>query len=140
MEAYFLSARKRFPGDDEIDAILAGYNADSPSLNARARQSSEEYALPFCSGEMVQKPAMRYRMRDVRKGRFGAVILGFELDQEGRVVNPVVLASVPEEHFDDRSMRIVGKWRFKPDDPDAVGVTCRLNRSNVIQPLLFSLG
>ncbi|MEM7460308.1 MAG: TonB family protein [Pseudomonadota bacterium] len=137
MDAYFDSIRARHASDDEIEEILKSYGADDEAINARSADHRDDSGLPFCAGVMVQKPKMRYPRRKYLKGMFGAVILGLEFDQEGQVINPTVLASVPLDEFDARSLETVGKWRFKPDSPEQVGVTCRLNRSNVVQPLVF---
>lgn len=137
MGAYFRSVREHHASDTEIEEILSTYGADDATINAIAVAGEDESGLPFCSGTMQQKPKLRYPRRKYLKGMFGAVILGLEFDAEGQVINPVILASVPLEEFDERSLQTVGKWRFKPDAPEQVGVTCRLNRTNVVQPLVF---
>ncbi|MEL6692068.1 MAG: energy transducer TonB [Pseudomonadota bacterium] len=137
MGAYFDSARKRSPSDDEIDAILASYPVPQSETSDG---DADEIRLPQCSGRMIQRPKMRYPSGKAMRGKYGAVILGFELDPDGRVLNPEILASIPIEEFDERSLQTVGKWRFKPDDPDKVGVSCRVERSNVVQPLIFQIG
>lgn len=139
MNAYFESARESHPDEAEIQAILASYRADVASRNARAARSLDERGLPFCSGKMIQRPAMKYPSGSDNRGRFGAVILEFDLDPEGQVIHPRVRASVPEGVFDEKSLRVVGKWKFKPDDRRAVGVSCRLERTNLVQPLTFAL-
>ena len=135
MEAYFESARKKPPYKAEINAILATY----PIPKGTTDTASDDL-LPQCSGRMIQRPKMRYPSGKAMRGMYGAVILGFELDPEGRVVNPEILASIPIEEFDAKSLQTIGKWRFKPDDPDQVGISCRLERSNVVQPLIFQIG
>ena len=137
MDAYFDSVEKRHASDGEIEDILESYGADDNTINARSAGSLDDSGLPFCSGLMVQKPKLRYPRNKFRKGMFGAVILGLEFDSEGQVINPKVLASVPLDEFDERSLETIGKWRFKADEPDQVGVTCRLNRTDVVQPVVF---
>ena len=139
MDAYFESREEDHPSDDDVQDILARYGADSVTLDALAARSLDENGLPFCSGRMIQRPAMRYPSGRAMRGMFGAVILELEFDETGQVINPKVLASVPIETFEDRSLRTVGKWKFKPDTPRDVGVRCRLNRDSVIQPLVFQL-
>ena len=139
MDAYFESARKRHPDDNEIEHILASYGADTGAMNAAADAYIDQSGLPTCSGRMIQKPKMRYPAGKAMRGKFGAVILGMEFDAEGNVINPRVLASVPFEEFDDKSMRTVGEWKFKPDDPKQVGISCRLQRTDVVQPLVFQI-
>lgn len=138
MDAYFDSAREQHARDQQIEDILRTYGADDDTMNARgAMEDEDESGLPFCAGRMEQKPKLRYPRRKFLKGMFGAVILGLEFDDTGQVINPVVLASVPLDEFDERSLQTVGRWRYKPDSPDQVGVTCRLNRTNVVQPVVF---
>ncbi|MCR9268963.1 MAG: energy transducer TonB [Hyphomonadaceae bacterium] len=140
MQAYFESAGERYPAEGEIDAILASYGYNEASLNAAAIESpGESSGLPHCRGSLVQRPRLRYPAGGARKGMYGAVILQLEFDQDGNVVNPTVLASVPVEQFEEKSLRTVGKWRYKADKPNAVGNTCALERTNVIQPLVFQL-
>lgn len=139
MDAYFESARERHPDKDEIEQILATYGADTATANALAIASVDEAGLPHCAGKMVQKPRLRYPAGKAMRGKFGAVILGLEFDAAGNVINPRVLASVPFEEFDEKSMRTVGKWKFKPDEPKQVGVSCRLQRTDVVQPLVFQI-
>jgi TonB family protein len=139
MEAYFESVREKHPSEDEIDAILKSYEIDEQALNARAMQRQDESGLPQCPGRMIQRPKLRYPSGKALRGKFGAVILGLEFDAEGNVINPKVLASVPIEEFDEKSLQVVGQWRYKPDAPDQVGISCRLERTNVVQPLVFQI-
>jgi len=139
MGAYFRSADEDHPNPSEIQAILASYGEDLASRNADAARNLDENGLPFCSGRMIQRPSMRYPFGKAAKGFFGAVILQMDLDPDGQVLNPRVVASVPTDVFEEKSLRVVGKWKFRPADRDAVGVTCRLQRTNIIQPLTFQL-
>lgn len=139
MDAYFESSRKRHPSEDEIEQILATYGSDTAFANSLAAESVDEAGLPHCAGKMIQKPKMRYPTGRAMRGKFGAVILGLEFDQAGNVINPRVLASIPFDEFDEKSISTVGKWTFKPDDPRQVGVSCRLQRTDVVQPLVFQI-
>lgn len=139
MEAYFESSRERYPGRDEVNAILDTYGSLEEAAYIGASETAVEYSLPHCPGQMIQRPKMRYPAGKAMRGMFGAVILGLEFDSEGNVINPRVLASIPVEEFDEKSLRVVGKWRYKADEPDQVGVTCRLERTDVVQPLVFEI-
>lgn len=139
MQAYFESVGERYPSNAEIDEILASYGFDIDEANEEAMQTAGESGLPHCPGKLVQRPKMRYPAGGVRRGMFGAVILGLEFDNQGQVINPEVLASVPLEFFDAKSQRTVGKWRYKPENEADVGITCALERTNVVLPLVFQL-
>ena len=82
---------------------------------------------------------MKYPAGHRNRSRIGAVIMEFDLDASGEVINPRVLASVPEGVFDEKSTRVVGKWKFRPEQKRDVGVSCRLERTNVVVPLAFIL-
>ena len=82
---------------------------------------------------------MKYPSGRGNRGRFGSIILELDLDAEGKVINPRVRASVPEGVFDEKTLSVVAKWKFKPDNRKAVGVSCRLERTNLVQPLTFAL-
>lgn len=139
MGAYFESTRDRGPSEQEIQTILASYGADAATLNAVANRSLDEEGLGFCPGKLIQRPAMRYPAGQINRGRIGAVIMQFDLDTAGKVINPRVRASVPEGVFDEKSTRVVGKWKYKPQNKNAVGVSCRLERTNVVVPLVFTI-
>lgn len=139
MNAYFESEKEAHPSDEEIQAVLALYGTDIAARNARAARSLDENGLPFCAGRMIQRPAMRFPRVQNMRDLFGAVIVSFDLDGEGNVLNPVVLASVPIATFDEDTVSTVQKWRFRPDRPRDVGQVCRLNRSSIVQPLVFQL-
>ena len=133
MGAYFTSVDEPYPNEGETNAIVDQY----PSIPT---PSSERLnPLPHCSGKLIQRPRLDYPAAALRQGRFGALFLRMHLDDEGRVVDPEVLAAVPVDEFDDRSMRMVSRWKYRPDKPRDVGVKCSLERQNLIQPLTFSI-
>ena len=139
MDAYFESAREDHPSEAEINAILANYKADTETLNAAAQTSDAENGLPFCEGRVVQSPTLRYPARSLRKGMVGAVYIGLDFDAEGNVVNPKVLASIPSDEFDESLLRTVSKWRYRAAKRKQVGVTCRVERTNIVMPFVFTL-
>lgn len=139
MEAYFDGEREPHPTESEIQAILASYGADIASRNALAARSLDRRGLPFCAGKMIQRPAMKFPPTRETRGQYGAIVLEFDLDAEGQVMNQKVLASVPEGVFDERALETLGQWKFRPDNKSSVGSTCRLERTNMVQPLAFEL-
>ena len=140
MSAYFESAGERYPADADIDEILVSYGFDQEGANTEAIRSPGKSGLPHCPGKLIQRPKMRYPVGGARRGMYGAVILELEFDRDGQVINPEVLASVPLEFFNEKSERTVGKWRYEPKNEADVGVSCALERTNVILPLIFQIG
>ena len=138
METYYTSNNVRKVPIQQADLIASEYRLSVP-YSAPPERGEVEYELPHCDGTFVQKPEMRYSRRKANKGMFGALLVRFEFDAEGKVANPEILASVPAQNFDDDVLRTIKKWNYKPAAGEAPGVTCRLNRSNVIQPFSFYL-
>ncbi|MEO1303782.1 MAG: energy transducer TonB [Pseudomonadota bacterium] len=139
MEAYFISVGDRYPNDAEIEAAIDGYKPEMGWPEDDIDAAEVENELPHCAGQMIQKPKLRYRAGQAFRGMYGAVILGLEFDEDGNVINPKVHAAVPLEEFDAQSLRAVSQWRLEPEDPTQVGVTCRLEYTNVVQPITFIL-
>ncbi len=139
MDAYFEGEREPHPSAQEIQGILASYGVDIASRNALAARSLDRRGLPFCAGKMIQRPSMKFPSDRDSRGQYGAIILEFDLNRDGEVENQRVLASVPEGIFDDRALQTLAQWKFRPEDRNAVGSTCRVERSNMVQPLAFEL-
>ena len=145
MEAYFDSLNKKRSSNAALQKILEQYDADTETINAKAQAGESvddetgEPRLSFCKGGLNLRPRLRYPNRAARKGMVGAVIAKFDQDSEGNVINAKVLASVPNEGFKDKALVTVSKWRYVPADDEQPGVTCRLERKNLIVPLTFQL-
>ncbi|MEM1036071.1 MAG: TonB family protein [Pseudomonadota bacterium] len=141
MEAYFVSAgRKRDLEDDKVEAILSKWQITDEQINERADLSEATGPkLPFCEGELVQSPKVKYPRGGARDGMFGSLFLRYSFDEAGRVTDPEVLASIPVEGFEEEVKKTVVKWKWKPAKPDNVGKTCRVSRKNIVQQFIFSL-
>lgn len=140
IEAYFTSNGDRYPSDKDIDAILETYAADPTSVNAAAKAGeTTEGNLPFCEGAIVQRPKMRYPAGKAMRGMYGALLLELNFDETGQVVDPIVRASVPFQGFSEKALTTVSKWKYVAEDKNAVDVTCRLERGNVILPMIFAI-
>jgi len=118
--------------------LVADYRSASAPI-FRPETAGESVKLPFCSGEFVQKPEMKYRQKKANKGMFGALLVRFEFDSSGAVINPEVLSSVPANNFDDDVLRTIRKWKFRAASDQNPGETCRIERSNLIQRFSFNL-
>ena len=120
---------------NQVEDILSTYANPLPQT-----KTSDQNQLEFCDGEMKYPRKISYPTRAIQRGKFGSIVLGYGFDEEGRVINAEVLASVPVDTFDKESLKWIKSAYFKPADKDQVGVTCRLNRTNITQTLTFSLG
>lgn len=140
MQAYFMSVGDRGLRPGRLDEILAGYGANSLQMEwvEITEDSLPVNRAPFCAGELVQQPPMRYPAGQAMRGRFGSVIVRFRLEN-GAVRDPEILAAVPMDGFRQEALSTVSQWYFRPsEDPAVTG--CRLDHKNVVQELVFALG
>ncbi|MEM9572351.1 MAG: energy transducer TonB [Pseudomonadota bacterium] len=136
MDSFFESERDKHPSSDELDAILDTY----PVTGDRPESPPETVsALPFCDGRIRQSPKMRYPGNAAEDGVVGAVIVAFDLDADGKVINPKVRAAIPNDAFEDTILKTISKWSYRADKRKEVGVTCRIERTNVVMPFTFLL-
>lgn len=57
------------------------------------------------------------------EGVEGYVVVGYDVDAEGRVVNARVVDSTPPGVFDESALAAVSRWRFQPPGAEAAPVT-----------------
>lgn len=55
-----------------------------------------------------------YPTRAQERGIEGYVIVQFDVNETGSVINPDVLVSVPEGVFDRAALRAIERWRYQP--------------------------
>lgn len=140
MQAYFVSVADRRYRAARMTEILASYGALEEPVEVYAGDDGrfETSSAPFCEGEVIQQPPMRYPTGLSMRGRFGAVIVRFRFEN-GRVRDPEVLAAVPFDGFREEVLRTVSQWYFEPSvDPALSG--CRLDHPGAIQEFIFAIG
>ncbi len=114
------------------DTVLAGY--------ASVASPPADYgALPVCKGEVRNRAALNSPKVSGKRGQWGALVLEYDFDEDGRVINETVLAAVPEGVFEQDGLKWVKRGRFRPENRDEVGVTCRLDRRGIVQDLVFQI-
>lgn len=137
-EAYFLSVPgKRPTPSDDIDAIIDSYpDFPHPSDDADDGQEVRD-ERPFCKGELKMSPPLRYSALQARRGQFGSVIANFSIEAS-KVTDVEILASIPIDGFRVRAAETLSKWTWIADEeqpePD-----CRMSRTNIVLPMVFSL-
>ena len=145
MEAFFDTRGKARPKSQDIEAILASYGADTETINAKAREGETldpdtgEQRLPFCKGGLEMTPRLKYPKSALYKGMVGAVIFEFDQDETGAIINPRVIASVPDEGFKEKALKTVKRWSYKADENETPGETCRLDRTSLQLPVVFEI-
>lgn len=143
IEAWFVSSNKKSLSEAQRDDIMSTYDT-GPDITelleaAKATALLEGIAaLPFCEGELLQRPPLRYPLDSFRQGRYGAVIVGFNIE-DGQVADVVVKAAVPSDEFEDQASSTVSQWTWKANSDQNPGVDCSMSRKDVVQPLVFAL-
>ena len=83
----------------------------------------------------VSSPAPEYPRRAIRLGLEGAVMLEFDVDTDGSVLDPYVVESTPAGVFDRAAIKSVRKFLYEP--PMYNGTSVKVN--NVQIKLTFKL-
>ena len=75
--------------------------------------------------EILKTPKLKYPRRAERLGVEGFVLVGFDLSEEGEVLDLRVIESQPRLMFDKSAMKFVKGFRFSipEEDGDAVPAT-----------------
>jgi protein TonB len=72
--------------------------------------------------KIVSQPGLKYPRRAQRNGIEGFVVLNFDIDETGGVVDLRVADSKPRLVFDKVATRYIKKWRFAPPAIDGTPV------------------
>ena len=72
--------------------------------------------------KIVSRPGLKYPRRAQRNGIEGFVVLNFDIDETGGIVDLRVVESKPRLVFDKVATRYVKKWRFVPPAIDGTPV------------------
>lgn len=67
----------------------------------------------------------QYPLRAERKRIEGWIRVEFTVDEQGHVVDPIVVESHPSRVFDRAAIKAVSKWKFKPKIIDGIAVKQR---------------
>jgi len=152
MHAYYHSgggrrqtgSRLQGPDPDELETVVSGIERrmrDYPKIRTRIvsgeEYEAEEKKLPFCSGDLVMTPRLRYPMRASQRGMYGAVIARMKIENL-EVTNVEILAAVPHSTFEERAKDTIMKWRWNVSS-GTPGETCKTDHNNILIPLVFAM-
>lgn len=77
--------------------------------------------------EPVRVSAPDYPRSAERRGIEGYVVIAYDIDESGAVVEPTVAEAEPAGVFDRAAIRAVGSWRFAEAATTTTGHQTRLN-------------
>ena len=92
---------------------------------------------PICEGEWQRGKDVQYPNFELFEAIVGAIVVRLELDEDGNVLNPEVLATVPGGGFDEKVVDSVSTWTYVKTEDSQPG--CRLKQNNVIWRFTFSV-
>jgi TonB family protein len=144
---YFQNGERLFAPQqsfETFDPTLAGIVGWNTAANAVIRKMSDDPSVlarlkgrgaPLfqsavdkpknCGVEWDNRTAPKFPQNAVEKEEFGAVVAIFDLDAEGSVQNPRILAAAPSDAFNDSVLKAMRSWRLKAPSLDHPG--CRRN-------------
>ena len=127
--------RVSFLSEEEVSTIYGEYSL-STEFDPFMTVADDETTNPVCVLRSNLRPRPRFPSGALRSGTIGYVLLHFDLDEDGDVISPSVVASVPSDVFDEMVEDTVSRWRFEVDDelsePD-----CYFQRTNIVYPISF---
>ncbi len=138
-KAWALAMLAAARADSEASISQAAYD-DILARYAPVKGPAPDYgARPLCKGEVRNRARLNSPKIAGQRGQWGALVLEYDFDDDGRVINEAVLAAVPEGAFEKDALKWVKKGRFRAENRDQVGVTCRINRRGIVQDLVFQI-
>jgi TonB family protein len=100
----------------------AGQSAAAESVKAGMAElfSTQETARKQQALVPLNRVNPNYPRRALARGIEGWVELQFTIDETGAVIDPVVVASSPQDVFDNATINAVSRWRYNPKIEDGV--------------------
>lgn len=127
--------RRSLASDEDIAAIFASYDL---SRDGRPSFVPVPRDVPFCSGALANDGEVDYPDLAVIRERVGVVLVAFDLEA-GRPASPRILATVPNNVFDQAVLDAVPQWEWRPD-VDATNGACHLDAVGLVHMVTFGLG
>ena len=100
---------------------------DMPAMDLSRSVSARSISMPGIEsalaplahvGDTIEMPLYRveprYPAKALRLGKQGYVILSFDINEAGRVVNIQILEAKPKRLFERDAKRALKKWKYKP--------------------------
>lgn len=138
MGAYLTSSGKGRAVGKIDERLRQEADEDEETQSSPAEDAALSGELPFCEEEPKELPSIRYPSRAANRGIVGSLVMGFDLNAEGRPENIEVLAAVPLNAFDEVSIEAIAGLQWERAEGVAPE-TCRLSRENVVYPFVFTL-
>ncbi|WP_022941785.1 energy transducer TonB [Psychromonas hadalis] len=102
----------------ELPSLDLSSNVSAMAISMPGIESMQLPIAAAVSGEMMAMPLYRieprYPRKALRLGKQGYVVLSFDINEAGRVVNIQVLQAKPKRLFEREAKRALKKWKYKP--------------------------
>ncbi len=96
--------------------------AGEPLVEETPEQKQERMSRNFEFYKLVKRVNPEFPSRALRTGREGYVVIEYNVNPEGKVVNPTIIESSPKHLFEKAALNAIRKWQyeaqFEDDEPD----------------------
>lgn len=101
----------------ELPSLDLSSNVSAMAISMPGIESMKQPQIAL-TGETMATPLYRvepkYPRKALRLGKQGHVLLSFDINQTGRVVNIKILETKPPHMFERSAKRALKKWKYKP--------------------------
>ncbi len=108
-------------------------NAGEPLVEETPEQKQERMSRNFEFYKLVKRVNPEFPSRALRTGREGYVVIEYNVNPKGKVVNPTVIESSPKHLFEKAALSAIRKWQyeaqFEDDEPDMALARTRMSFS-----------
>ncbi len=116
------------PSEPKLPIITEHQKIDLP---ATPKVTGEDYNI--ITGNKSATPMVQiqpqYPIDAARNGKEGWVVVKYDIDNKGMVVNAEVIDADPKRTFDKAALRAIKKWKYKPKTEE--GITVAQNNQQV---------
>ncbi len=102
----------------EVPSLDLSNNVSAMSISMPGIENMQLPVQGTTSGEMMAMPLYRveprYPRKALRLNKQGYVLLSFDINESGRVVNIQVIDANPRKLFEREAQRALKRWKYKP--------------------------
>lgn len=130
-----LIALGKFRGEHRRKEAALAEESDPTVIKAMARIAPQKPGV--CPVVRANEPNLTYPSSALFRGMVGTVMLRMELNAQGGVENPQVIASVPIQHFGDAVLAVANELKYVASDDAPPG--CTLAQKDVVLSVQFRI-
>ncbi|GAB5380026.1 MAG: hypothetical protein Alis3KO_15700 [Aliiglaciecola sp.] len=95
-------------------AVLVAFTASINISVAKSDSPSSELLYEMVEAKPLERKAARYPEESARRGQEGWVQVSYVIDNNGQVIDPVIIDSSGVKDFEKATLRAIKKWQYSP--------------------------